>query len=292
MKRDLYIEITDSIIRAMENGVSPWEKPWADGGTGSLPLRYNGQAYQGINTLILWGKAFDAGFTSSYWMTYKQANELGGQVRKGEKSTTVVFASTFIAKEQDKEGKEYQKAIPFLKSYAVFNATQIDGLGDKFYAKPTAVNPNERDEQAEAFFRATGAEIRHGGNRAFFSPSEDFVQMPPLEAFKDSESYYATLAHECTHWTGHESRLAREFGKRFSDNAYAFEELVAELGSAYLCGALGLSKTPREDHASYLSSWLKVLKQDKRAIFTAASHAQKACDYLHSLQAQEEQLAA
>lgn len=287
MKRDLYIEITDSIIRAMENGTSPWEKPWNDSGVSSLPLRYNGQAYQGINTVVLWMKAGAMGFASPYWMTYKQANELGGQVKRGSKGTTVVYASTFVAREENASGVEVERIVPFLKSYTVFNADQIDGLPDRYTLKPALPNNVERDAQAEAFFKGTGAEIRHGGDKAFFSPTQDFIQMPHLESFKDQAGYYATLAHEMTHWTGHESRLAREFGKRFGDEAYAFEELVAELGAAYLCGSLGLVKEPREDHASYISAWLEVLKRDKRAIFTAASHAQKACDYLYSLQKEE-----
>ena len=286
MKADLYSKITDQIVASLEKGVKPWHKPWSANTTGGgqivRPLRANGIPYRGINVLMLWGAATDHGYQSSTWMTYKQAAELKAQVRKGEKSTTVVYAGSINRSETDATtGEESDRNIPFLKGYYVFNADQIDGLPDS-YRVPSPALPSgiERIEHADAFAMATGATIRHGGNRAFYNYGSDSVQMPPLQAFESAESYYSTLIHELTHWTGHASRLGRSFGKRFGDKAYAFEELVAELGAAFMSADLNLTPETRDDHAEYLGYWLDVLKGDKRAIFTAASHAQRAADFL------------
>jgi antirestriction protein ArdC len=223
-------------------------------------------------------------------MTFKQALELGAHVRKGESGSLVVYASKLTRTETDEAtGEEAAREIPFLKGYTVFNVEQVDGLPEYFYA-PAAprLDPVQRIARADAFVVATGASISHGGNCAFYSAGEDRVQMPPFETFRDAESYYATLSHELTHWTKHKSRLDRDFGKkRFGDEGYAVEELVAELGAAFLCADLDLTAEPREDHASYIAHWLKVLKDDRRAIFTAASHAQAAADYLAGLQTRE-----
>jgi len=261
MKKDLYERVTAQIVASLEQGVKPWLKPWSAAAAASQavrPLRANGQPYRGINVLMLWGAAADHGYACPVWMTFKQALELGGCVRKGEHGSLVVYASTFTRTEtDDKTGEEAERDIPFLKGYTVFNAEQIDGLPERFRAPAPALPAGpERIEQAEAFAAATGAVIRHGGNRAFYSPSGDFVQMPPFQAFRDAESYYGVLAHELTHWTGHQSRLARAFGKRFGDKAYAFEELIAELGSAFLSADLALTPEPRTDHADYLANWL------------------------------------
>jgi antirestriction protein ArdC len=208
-------------------------------------------------------------------------------VRKGEKGSPVVYANAITRTETDSEsGDEVERAIPFLKGYTVFNVEQIEGLPSHFYA-PAAprLDPPERIAHAESFFAATGARIEHGGAMAFYRPATDTIRMPVIEAFRDAESYYATLAHECVHWTGHESRLPRDFGgKRFGSQGYAMEELVAELGAAFICADLDLALEPREDHASYIAHWLTVLKSDNRAIFTAASHAQRAADHLNALQ--------
>ena len=190
--------------------------------------------------------------------------------------------------------KELELESPSLEGDTVFNAEQIEGLPPHFYtmAEPR-LDPVQRIDHAERFFAATGADIRHGGNQAYYSVTEDRVQMPPFEGFRDAESYYATLAHEVTHWTRHASRLEREFGrKRWGDEGYAIEELVAELGSAFLSADLDLALEPRPDHAAYIESWLKVLKQDKRAIFSAASHAQRAADFLNGLQPSQMEAAA
>jgi antirestriction protein ArdC len=182
-------------------------------------------------------------------------------------------------------GEEQEHEIPFMKGYTVFNVEQIEGLPTHFYAlAEPQIDPVQRIEHAESFFAATGADIRHGGNQAYYSVTHDYVQMPAFETFRDAESYYATLAHETTHWTRHPSRLERDFGrKRWGDEGYAMEELVAELGSAFLSADLDLTPEVREDHAAYIGSWLKVLKNDKRAIFTAAGHAQRAADFLNGL---------
>jgi antirestriction protein ArdC len=289
-KADVYQRITNRIVSELEQGVRPWFKPWnAEHAAGRItrPLRHNGQPYSGINVLMLWSEAMAKGYAAPIWMTFKQAQELGAHVRKGEHGSLVVYADRFTKTETDSDtGEDVRRSIPFMKGYTVFNVEQIDGLPAHYTATAAPVlDPLQRIKHAEEFFAATRSDIRHGGNMAFYAIGSDHVQMPPFESFRDAESYYATLAHECTHWTRHEKRLARDFGrKRFGDEGYAIEELVAELGSAFLCADLGLTPEPRADHAAYIASWLKVLKDDKRAIFTAASHAQRAADFLNGLQ--------
>jgi antirestriction protein ArdC len=290
MKTDIYQRITDQIVSELEKGVRPWLKPWnAEHAAGRItrPLRGNGVPYRGINVLMLWSAAMEKGYAAPIWLTFKQATELKANVRKGERGSLVVYADKIIRTETDAAtGEDAERAIPFMKGYTVFNAEQIDGLPEHFYAKPAArAETVQRIDRAEGFFASTSANIRHGGTMAYYNVSQDFVQMPPIEAFRDAESYYATLAHETTHWTRHKSRLDRDFGrKRFGDEGYAMEELVAELGSAFLSADLDLTPTVRDDHASYIASWIKVLKDDKRAILSAASHAQRAADFLHGLQ--------
>ena len=289
MKRDVYQRITDKIVTELERGVRPWLKPWnAEHLAGRItrPLRWNGQPYNGINVIMLWAEASADDRVCPIWMTYKQAQELGGQVRKGERGTLVVYADRFTKKETDEEtGEELAREVPFMKGYTVFNCEQIDGLPAHYYATAEPqIDPVQRIERADEFFQATKATVRHGGNRAYYAVQPDFVQMPPFECFRDAESYYATLAHEMTHWTRHPSRLDRDFGrKRWGDEGYAMEELVAELGAAFLSADLELTLEPRADHAAYIASWLKVLKNDSRAIFSAAAHAQRAADFLNEL---------
>jgi antirestriction protein ArdC len=289
--RDIYREITDQIVLALENGVRPWHQPWNAAhmeGRVALPLRHNGVAYRGVNVLALWMQAMAKGYAAPVWMTFRQALALGAHVRKGEKGSLVVYADKIIRTETNGEtGEESEHAIPFMKGYTVFNAEQIDGLSDLYYAKPAPLTPTiQRIARVESFFAATGAIVRHGGNRAYYSVSTDHVQMPPIESFRDAGAYYATLGHETTHWTKHPARLDREFGrKRWGDEGYAMEELVAELGAAFLSADLELTPELRDEHASYIDHWLKVLKSDPRAIFAAASHAQRAADFLHGLQA-------
>jgi antirestriction protein ArdC len=287
-KPDIYTRITNQIVAALEQGVKPWTQPWNAAhaaGHVSRPLRHNGQPYAGINVLTLWCSAMERHYAAPIWMTFKQALELGGHVRKGEKGSPVVYANTIVKTEEGENGEDEERAIPFLKAYTVFNVDQIDDLPAHYYATANAEpNPDQRIAHAEAFFDATGFDIRHGGDSAYYVPSLDYIQMPPFEAFRDAQSFYSTLSHEACHATRHESRLDRDLGrKRFGDEGYAREELVAELGAAFLCADLGLRLEDREDHASYIASWAKVLKDDKRAIFTAAAHAQRAADYLHGL---------
>jgi antirestriction protein ArdC len=295
MKADLYQRITDSIVTKLEQGVRPWMQPWAAGFDGARiirPLRHNGQPYNGINVLVLWSEAQDKGYASPYWMTFKQTLEFEAHVRKGEHGSLVVYADKIIRNEADagsgeacpgpRAGEEV-RAIPFLKSYTVFNVEQIVGLPERFYGRPEPkAEPVARIERADAFFAATGASIVHGGCRACYVPRTDNIHMPYIDCFRDAESYYATLAHEATHWTRHETRLNRDFGRnRWGDEGYAMEELVAELGAAFLAADLDLTPEVRDDHAAYIASWIKVLRIDKRAIFSAASHAQRAADFLH-----------
>jgi antirestriction protein ArdC len=288
-RQDVYARVTAALIADLEKGVRPWLKPWnAEHMAGKItsPLRSNGQPYKGVNVLMLWASAAAQGFSAPIWMTFNQAKELDAHVMKGAKGSLVVFADRFTRTETAEDGQEIERKIPFMKGYTVFNVEQIEGLPAHYYATATpALDPERRIEAADRYFANTGAEVRHGGDRAYYSQMSDHVQMPPFPAFQDAESYYATLAHEVTHWTKHPARLDRDFGRqRFGDAGYAREELVAEIGAAFLCCELGITPTPREDHASYLDHWLKVLEADNRAIFQAASHAQKAADYLNGLQ--------
>jgi len=286
---DVYTRVTDSIITALEQGTRPWLKPWSvehAAGRITRPLRATGEPYKGINVLLLWGEALEKGYASPIWMTFRQALTLGAHVRKGEHGSTVVYADRITKQETNDQGEEVERDIPFLRAYTVFNVEQIAELPEHYYAKPAdPLSLTTRIEHADRFVAATGAMIHHGGNRAFYTLTTDSVHLPPFEAFRDPESYYSTKLHEVIHWTRHPSRLAREFGrKRWGDEGYAQEELVAELGAAFLCADLGITVEPREDHAAYIASWLRVLKHDKRAVFTAASHAQRATEYLHGLQ--------
>ncbi|MFH1554800.1 MAG: zincin-like metallopeptidase domain-containing protein [Pseudomonadota bacterium] len=292
-RADICARIADRIVAQLEQGVRPWMQPWrSDRGSGNVtrPLRHNGLPYSGMNVLLLWSEAAAQGFSSPVWMTFKQALELGGAVRKGESGSMVVFASRFKKTETDAAGDAVNREIPFLKSYTVFNAEQIDGLpaNDRGRAEPSR-DPIERIDHADRFFAQTGAVIRHGGERAYYSPLTDHIQMPPFATFRDGRSYVATLSHEATHWTAAAHRVNRDLSRYGKDRSErAREELIAELGSCFLCADLGIvpELEPRPDHASYLASWLEVLSNDKRFIFAAAAHAQRAAAYLHGLQPQ------
>ena len=279
---DVYRKVTDAIINAIEQGnVGNWRMPWHTSGRYAFsPINVvSKKAYRGINTLCLWAAAQAKGYESGEWGTYKQFQERGAQVRRGEKSTTVCFWkwSNNTTETQDGDEPKTGSRLLFTKGYSVFNAAQVDGYTPK--AEPDVPMP-DRIERAEQFFRGIGADLRHGGNRAFYSVDGDFIQMPVFRAFHENISYYSTLAHEHTHWTAKDNRCDRQLGKRFGDMAYAFEELCAELGAAFTCAHLGLSTEPRADHAQYINSWVKVMKADSKAIFTAASKAQQATDWL------------
>jgi len=291
-KLNIFDRVTQKIIADLEQGVRPWQKPWdSDMATGRIirPLRHNGEAYNGVNILLLWGSAIESGYQNPTWMTFKQAIDYGGHVRKGEKSSLVVYADKIVKTEENvSTGEDTEKVIPFLKGYSVFNVEQIEGLPEKFLFKPEPKPEGDsirRVEMVETFVQQTRAVIRHGGDRAYYAMHTDHVQMPPIEAFTDAESYYATLTHELTHWTKHPTRLDRSFGRKvWGDEGYAKEELVAELGSAFLCADLGITPEIRTDHAAYIDNWLQALKNDRKLIFTAASHASKAVEFLKNRQ--------
>lgn len=273
-KFDPYEAITTKIITAIERGNLPWRKRWSGSGS-SMPMRSCGTPYRGINILSLWATAEECQFVSPFWMTYKQALNLGGQVRKGEKSTTIVKYGTY-ERENDLSGED--EAIPYLKAYRVFNADQVDGLGDDFAGDKQADMGTRPVAELDAFFTDVGANITHGGARACFNIIEDRVHMPPVSAFITDRHYYATLSHEITHWSGHSSRLDRF--KAFGDkDDYAFEELVAEIGACFLGAQIGVEPITDES-AAYVDHWLKVMRKDNKIIFKAAAQAQRAADYI------------
>jgi len=293
-RADIYQRITNRIAASIEAGAGKWQMPWhpgADGAAPRLPVNaVTGKPYRGVNTVVLWATAQAEGYPSAVWATYRQWAELGAQVRKGEQSSPVVFWKVNGPDEGEdggtggggdttrEDGADGRRPRMFARGYSVFNAAQVDGW--EAPALPALPEP-ERIGHAEAFFAALGADIRHGGNRACYVPSLDQVRMPPFPAFRDAVAYYATLAHEATHLTGHPSRCNRDLRGRFGEEAYAVEELIAELGAAFICADLALTPEPRPDHAAYVASWLKVLRGDKRAIFTAAAKAQAAADWMH-----------
>ena len=286
---DIYARVTNKIIADLERGELTWRKPWSAehlAGNVTRPLRWNDVPYTGINTLVLWATAAEKGYVSPHWMTFKQAADMKANVRKGEKGTQVVYADKLTKEEEGQDGEVKTSSIPFLKTYTVFNVTQIDGLPEAFYKlpEPKESNPEIRNAQLEQFFAQTKADI-YTGAEATYSVTTDRIQMPPFESFVSATDYYATLAHELTHWTKHSKRLDRDFGrKRFGDEGYAKEELVAELGACFLGADLDFEPMPQEQHAAYIQSWLQVLQNDKRFIFSAASHAQKAVEHIWGLQ--------
>lgn len=287
--KDVYSEITSKIIEALESHqVGAWVCPW-NKNKAPFPRRSCGLPYSGVNVLVLWMAANSKGYRSAFWFTYQQAASLGAHVKKGEKGNTVVYGSSFKREVENGAGELHEKVIPFLKSYTVFNAEQIEGLPPHFYAeRKPGLSDEARDAAAEAWLANVPAELRHGGSRAYYNRSQDFVQLPEFSSFKTGAGYYATRAHELVHWTGHESRNNREFGARFGNDKYAFEELIAEIGASFVCDMLGLPSQIDTNHAPYIAGWIKVLKADKRAIFTAATQAQKAAELLASYQPKAE----
>ncbi len=282
-KRDLYADVTNQIVAVIESGAATYSLPWQTM-TGMPKNIASDRSYRGINTLLLWLVQRAQGYNTPMWATFKQWLELGHPVRKGEKSATVVFWKQLdggvpSSGEPSEEGEQGRRIVA--RAYHVFNAAQVDG-----FTPPGVMmlSESERDAKAEAFFTALPIEVLHEGDRAYYQPSTDSVHVPPFGLFTDANAYYATLGHECVHATGAKARLDRDLSGRFGSEAYAVEELVAELGAAFLCADLGLSPEPRLDHAGYIESWLKVLKADSRAIFTAAGKAQAAVDWLHDRQ--------
>ncbi|WP_299309644.1 zincin-like metallopeptidase domain-containing protein [uncultured Croceicoccus sp.] len=277
--------ITAEIIKRLEEGTRPWVKPWR-GVPSARPLRACGIPYQGINVFWLWLVADMCGFASPYWMTYRQAKELGGQVRKGEKATIAVFYKSYTKEVADPAtGEKEDQARRVLKSFPVFNADQVDDLPVRFRPAPPVqpVAPAGQRDELDAFIAKIPAKLRHQGAEAYYEPVADRVTMPPVELFTGYDHYYATLAHELSHWTGHASRLARDLKNRFGTESYAAEELVAELSSAMLGAELGLPVAHLDNHTSYIDHWLQLLKKDDRAILTAAARAEAASSLLLQL---------
>jgi len=288
-RASLYDEVTGRIVAELEAGRFPWVQPWdAAAAVPGLPRNAgSGRAYSGINVLILWGQVIMRGYASQGWLTFRQALEAGGCVRKGEQGVGVVYADRFTPEAEKEraaaEGGE-ARAVPFLKRFTLFNVAQCEGLPERMLAGCPPLPPRELVPVAEALIEACGADFRIGGAEAFYSPGGDYVRVPPQPAFRHQIDYYRTALHELGHWTGHATRLARDLSSPFGSAGYAREELVAELASAFLCAALGIQPTVR--HADYLGSWLAVLRADNRAIFRAASLASKAADYLLAFRAE------
>jgi antirestriction protein ArdC len=284
-RTSLYAEITDKIIAELEAGRVPWVQPWGTAAA-KAPLAMPKNAttqrrYSGVNVLILWGAVIERGFVGQSWLTFRQALSLGGNVRKGEHGTTVVYADRFTPEDErrraERDGDE-PGAIPFLKRFTVFNTDQCENLPDGLVTAPPPVPEGLILPQAEALIDATGADFRIGGDRAFYSPANDYIQVPRPDAYFEPINWHRTALHELGHWVGHPSRLARDLSGTFGSALYAKEELVAEMTSAFVCASLGIVPTVR--HADYLGSWLEVLREDDRAIVRAASAASKAADYL------------
>ena len=284
-RTNLYDDITDKIIAELEEGRLPWVQPWGTTAA-QAPLAMPRNAatsrqYSGINVLILWGAVIQQGYPTQHWLTFRQALSLGGNVRKGERGTTVVYADRFTPEDEKRRARETGEdanSIPFLKRFTVFNAAQCEGLPDDITVEAPPPPPGLIEPRVEELIAATGIDFRIGGNRAFYVPSQDYVQVPPPQAYFEPINWHRTALHEMGHATGHASRLGRDFSGAFGTKKYAFEELIAEISSAFCCASLGIVPTVR--HADYVGSWLEVMREDSRAIVRAASQASKAADWL------------
>ncbi len=282
MKRDPYAEVSQRIVSELEQGAAPWVKPWSATPGQNVPQNaVTNRPYSGCNVVLLW-LARSRGWATPRFLTFKQAIEAGGNVRKGEHGTKVFFVKQLQIKDSTSEDSG-TRLVPMLREYTVFNVDQCDNLPDRIRAgKPMRVrNPDTRDKLADDFLRATGANIREGHGEAYYVPGHDYISMPAFEAFKGADYFYNVAFHELTHWTGHRSRLDRDLRKRFDVRAYAVEELVAELGAAFLSAEFGFDGDVR--NAGYIANWIDLLKSDKRAFFTACSKASQAADYLRRL---------
>ncbi|OAZ65942.1 DNA primase TraC [Acetobacter pasteurianus] len=287
---DLYQDVTNRIVEQLENGVAPWVQPWSSTASGpSLPLNVTtGRRYSGINVLLLWGTVQMCGFTSQRWLTFNQARKVGGSVRKGEKGTTVFYADSFVP--GGKEAEEDARAVQFLKRYTVFNIDQCEHLPEDMTGTVASLPERETVPHAEALLQATGADIRIGGDKAFYAPDPDYIRLPPQNAYFEQINWYRTAFHETAHWSGHKSRLDRDLSGRFGSHKYMAEEIVAELTAAFVLAELNITPTVR--HADYIGSWISLLKEDKRAVFTAARLASQAAEYILAFQSNDSCLAA
>lgn len=298
-KFDPAAAITNELIAIIERGTLPWRRPWRVPGAAS-PLRHTGAPYQGVNNFLLTMHTIMAGYTSPFWMTMRQANDLGARIRKGEKSSIVIYYGTSYKdadavkeRNDDPHGDDTdgRKAIKFMKSYRVFNACQIEGLPERFHPEIDDCDTDTGPEpipHMQAFFDALGADIVISGRKAKYVPALDRIYVPPMETFERAEHFFAVLGHEAAHWTRAKHRLNRSFGDtRFGNTAYAREEIVAELASVFLGQHLGYAPFQMETSAAYLEVWLTVLRSDARAIFAHAGDAQRACDYLIATAARE-----
>jgi antirestriction protein ArdC len=282
MKRDLYAEVSARIVAELERGAAPWVKPWAATAGQNVPCNaVSNRPYSGCNVILLW-LARNRGWSTSRFLTFKQAIEAGGNVRRGEHGTKVYFVKQLQVKDGNGEEAE-SRLVPITREFTVFNIAQCDGLPETIRTdKPMRVrNTDTRDALADDFLRSTGADIREGHGEAYFVPSHDFISMPAFQAFKGADHFYNVAFHELTHWTGHKSRLDRDLKNRFGSRDYAAEELIAELGAAFLSAEFGFDGDVR--NAGYLATWIELLRADKRAFFTACSKASKAADYLRGL---------
>jgi antirestriction protein ArdC len=283
MKRDLYTEVSARIIAELEAGAAPWVKPWSTSPGANTPCNaVSNRPYSGCNVVLLW-MAQAAGYRTPRFLTFKQALELGGNVRKGERGTKVYFVKQLQVRDQGGDDSSGMRVVPMMREYTVFNVDQCENLpGSVIAGKPIRVrNPDTRDDLADAFLRSTGADIREGHGEACYIPSRDFIAMPAFAGFKGADHYYSVAFHELTHWTGHKSRLDRDLKNRFGSRSYAAEELIAELGAAFVCAEFGFDGDVRS--AGYIGNWIELLKADKRAFFTACSQASKAVDHLRGL---------
>ncbi|MEY9148715.1 ArdC family protein [Bradyrhizobium elkanii] len=284
-RASLYDEITDKIIAELEAGRVPWVQPWGTAAT-KAPLAMpknavTGRQYSGINVLILWGAVIEHGFAGQSWLTFRQALSLGGHVRKRERGITVVYADRFVPvdeKHRASETGDEAQAIPFLKRFTVFNTDQCDDLPAAIVTAAPPPSAGMIEPRVEALIKATGIDFRIGGNRAFYVPAEDYVQVPPPAAYFEPINWHRTALHELGHASGHPSRLNRDLSGSYGTRKYAFEELIAELCAAFSCASLGIVPTVR--HADYIGSWLEAMREDNRAIVRAASQASKAADYI------------
>ncbi len=290
---DIYQRVTDQIINQLDQGVAPWVKPWS-GVSDAIPMNAQSQRpYRGINTVLLMMEATARGFGANQWLTYRQALSLGGHVTKGARGVNIVFYQLKPRSDDSAPTDEAAKdtVVPMLKIFTVFNLAEIEGLPAEFYARSDLEPCWEPEARAEGVMTDSGASIKNVGFfHAAYNRRLDQIELPAKGSFVAASDYYSTALHELTHWTGHASRCGREFGQRFGDLAYAFEELVAELGSAFLCAHCRIDG--KTQHGAYINAWMNIMKADKRAIFLAASKAQQAADYVLALGAQREELAA